>query len=95
MNNNKLKSDLLYFISTENINLVAYEELDIKNLQTSDIELILRSNERVLHTIVIDYHLRIKGIKTNINGSNLTELTFYPVSRIIDFCNSRGSHGHN
>lgn len=87
MNNNCLKKSLLDYISANSLNLVSYKELNINNLSTSDFKIVLRSNKQVLHTIILNYHLKIKKISTDINGSNLTVYTFSSVAMIIDFCN--------
>ena len=90
MNNNNLKQQLLSFISDKNINLISYQELQIANLSCSPVEIKIKSNLKAIHTIVVDYHLNIKDIGFDINGSNVTTHTFDQVHEIINFCNNNG-----
>lgn len=87
MNNNILKSSCIKFISKNKLKLVSYRELNVKNLSTCDFEICLLSNKVVIHTLMLDYHLKIISIKTEINGGNITESTFVDVTALIKFCN--------
>lgn len=87
MNNNILKSACIKFISENNLKLVSYRELNVKNLSTCDSEICLLSNKSVIHTITLDYHLKILSIKTDRNDGNFTESTFADVTALIKFCN--------
>jgi len=89
LNNNTFKSQIIDFISNENIQLISYRELRMNNLNSSDFEICIKSNRSVIHTIKFDYHLQILNIDTNINGSNLTAHTYDPIHRIIEFSNAK------
>lgn len=87
MNNNILKSSCIKFIADNKIKLISYRELNAKNLSAGNFELCLLSNNGVIHTVTLDYHLKILSIKTDINDSNLSKSTFSDVSALIEFCN--------
>lgn len=87
MNNNILKNSCIKFIADNKIKIVSYRELNVKNLSAGNFEICLLSNNGVMHTITLDYHLKILSIKTDINDSNLSKTTFSDVSALIEFCN--------
>ena len=82
-----LKSACIKFIADNKIKIVGYRELNLKNLSAGNFELCLLSNNCVIHTITLDYHLKILSISTTINDSNLSKSTFADVSALIEFCN--------
>jgi len=86
INNNVLFGRLLKYC-IDNTNLVSYSHDSIGSLPTSNVKIVIKTNDLQTWSIVFDYHLKLIKVRNSIDNQH-TSNSLRVISALLDFANN-------